>query len=118
MRFLRYPGGKTKLLNFIDKYLPKSNEIVGNYIEPFVGGGSVFLSVKPQNAILSDLNKELIELYNGIRNFPHKVWEIFCSFPEGRKAYYQIRDSEYINRPLAYRASRTLYLNRSCFKGM
>lgn len=118
MRFLRYPGGKTKLLAFIDDFLPKNNEIVGNYIEPFVGGGSVFLSIKPLSAILSDLNNELIELYKGIRNYPHKVWEIFCSFPEGRKAYYQIRDSEYYDKPLAFRAARTLYLNRTCFKGM
>lgn len=118
MRFLRYPGGKTKLLTFIDNYLPKNNEIVGSYIEPFVGGGSIFLSIKPQSAILSDLNCELIELYKGIRNSPHKVWEIFCSFPEGKKTYYQIRDSEYYIRPLAYRAARTLYLNRTCFKGM
>jgi len=118
MRFLRYPGGKTKLLNFLDEYLPKNNEILGNYIEPFIGGGSVFLSIKPINAILSDLNNELIELYKGIRNFPNKVWENFCSFPEGRKAYYAIRDSDYYKQPLAFRAARTLYLNRTCFKGM
>ncbi|GAI33501.1 unnamed protein product, partial [marine sediment metagenome] len=118
MRFLRYPGGKNKLLNFLQSFLPKSNEISGNYIEPFVGGGSVFLSIKPNNAILSDLNNELIELYKGIRNYPHKVWETFCSFPEGKKAYYQIRDSSYNLQPLYYRAARTLYLNRTCFKGM
>ena len=45
MRFLRYPGGKTKQLMYLSAYLPKSEEINGQYIEPFVGGGSVFLSV-------------------------------------------------------------------------
>jgi len=118
LKFLRYPGGKSKLLYFLNQYLPSSGEIAGNYIEPFVGGGSVFLSVQPQSAILSDKNPELIELYKGIRNYPHKVWEIFKTFPEGKKAYYRIRDSEYKKNPLYFRAARTLYLNRTCFKGM
>jgi DNA adenine methylase len=118
MRFLRYPGGKTKLLSFLSYYLPKSEEITGTYIEPFVGGGSVFLFTKPSNAILSDINKELIDLYKGIKKYPHKVWEIFYSFPEGKKAYYIIRDTAYDNKSLACKAARTLYLNRTCFKGM
>jgi len=118
MRFLRYPGGKTKLLNFLYHYIPKSEEISGNYIEPFVGGGSVFLFIKPNNAILSDTNKELIELYKGIKLFPHQVWKNFYSFPKGKKNYYLIRDSKYSQQPLSYRAARTLYLNRTCFKGM
>jgi DNA adenine methylase len=118
MRFLRYPGGKTKFLNFLYDFLPKSGEIKGTYIEPFVGGGSVFLFTKPTKAILSDINNELIELYKGIKFSPHKVWETFCSFPKGKKAYYLIRDSQYFDKPLSYRAARTLYLNRTCFKGM
>ncbi|HQO09485.1 MAG TPA: Dam family site-specific DNA-(adenine-N6)-methyltransferase, partial [Clostridiales bacterium] len=118
MRFLRYPGGKSKLIDYLDDYLPNSKYIKGNYIEPFLGGGSVFLYIQPSKSILSDMNKELIDLYKGIRNCPHKVWEIFSSFPEGKEAYYLIRDSEYLNKPITYRAARTLYLNRTCFKGM
>ena len=38
MRFLRYPGGKTKLISFLKYHIPKSSDIVGDYIEPFVGG--------------------------------------------------------------------------------
>src|SRR3989304_9944158 len=118
MIFLRYPGGKSKLLSFLINYLPQSNNIKGKYIEPFVGGGSIFLFVKPQKAIISDLNKELIDLYKGIRNYPHKVWETFESFPDGKKAYYKIRGEKFEAKPLYYRAARTLYLNRTCFKGM
>lgn len=118
MRFLRYPGGKTKQLMFLADYLPTRIEIQGKYIEPFVGGGSVFLFVQPEKAIIADSNKELVELYIGIRNFPHKVWEIFQNLPSGKEAYYRIRDEKYKNKPLYYRAARTLYLNRTCFKGM
>lgn len=118
MKFLRYPGGKGKLLSFLVRFLPGTNTIHGTYIEPFVGGGAVYLCMQPGNAILSDLNKELIELYRGIRNYPHHVWKTFCSFPEGKIAYYKIRDEKLNGRHLYYRAARTLYLNRTCFKGM
>lgn len=118
MKFLRYPGGKGKQLSFLINYLPKKENIKGKYVEPFVGGGSVFLYLQPEAAVISDLNKDLIELYKGIKNYPHKVWETFKGFPTGKKAYYEIRDSEFTSKPLYYRAARTLYLNRTCFKGM
>lgn len=118
MRFLRYPGGKSKLLSFLVNYLPKCDKIKGRYIEPFVGGGSVFLYIQPQKAIISDLNKDLIDLYHGIKYYPHKVWEIFASFPSGKEAYYKTRDGKTGKNPLYYRAARILYLNRTCFKGM
>jgi DNA adenine methylase len=118
MKFLRYPGGKSRFLNFLVDYLPATEEIKGTYIEPFVGGGSVFLYLKPKEAIISDLNEELIGLYKGIRLYPHKVWETFESFPSGKKSYYKIRDTKVDDKPLYYKAARTLYLNRTCFKGM
>lgn len=118
MRFLRYPGGKSKLLSFLVDYLPNGNEIKGQYIEPFVGGGSVFLHLNPSNPVLADLNAELIDLYKSIKSYPHKVWELFESFPSGKKAYYIIRDCNNSNKPIYFRAARTLYLNRTCFKGM
>ena len=118
MNFLRYPGGKGKLLSFLANYLPNSKKIKGKYIEPFVGGGSVFLYLNPQSAYVADLNKELIDLYRGIKNYPHKVWEIFTSFPKGKISYYKIRNERQDIKPLYYKAARTLYLNRTCFKGM
>lgn len=118
MKFLRYPGGKAKLLMFLAQHIPNNSEISGRYIEPFVGGGSVFLYVRPKRALIADLNTELIDLYTGIRTYPHKVWEIFEHFPSGKEAYYKIRDGEIEHKPMYYRAARTLYLNRTCFKGM
>lgn len=115
LRFLRYPGGKGKQVDFLEQYLPK---IKGRYVEPFVGGGALFLHLQPEEALLADLNKELIELYRGVKNYPHKVWETFKLFPAGKIAYYKIRNRKVENKPLYYRAARTLYLNRTCFKGM
>jgi DNA adenine methylase len=118
MRFLRYPGSKRKFYNNLSKCLPKAGEIKGRYIEPFVGGGSIFLAYEPGKAILSDINSDLIDLYKGIKQYPHKVWEVFSDFPSTKNSYYKIRDSEYKKKRVWYRAARILYLNRTCFKGM
>lgn len=118
MKFLRYPGGKNKLLSFLVNFLPENKRIEGRYIEPFIGGGSVFLHIHPERSLLSDINKELIDLYKGISDYPHEVWKVFKSFPTGRDSYYRVRDGITNNKPLYYRAARTLYLNRTCFKGM
>jgi len=115
MKFLRYPGGKGKLVNFLEKNLPA---IKGHYIEPFVGGGALFLHLQPQKALLADTNKELVDLYNGIKNYPHKVWECFSKFPSGKISYYKIRNMNTDGKPIYHRAARILYLNRTCFKGM
>ena len=118
MKFLRYPGGKARLLKYIAQHLPTDREVEGKYVEPFVGGGSVFFHQRPRRALLCDLNDELIELYKGISLYPHKVWEMYESFPTGKEAYYKVRDSSLERQPLYFRAARTLFLNRTCFKGM
>jgi DNA adenine methylase len=99
-------------------YLPSRDSVLGKFVEPFLGGAAVFFMVNPEKAVLTDINEELITLYRGIRLCPNKVWTIFKSFPSTKEAYYQIRDDEVKQRDLAFRAARTLYLNRTCFKGM
>jgi len=118
VKFIRYPGGKRRLLKYILPYIPSSNYITGRYIEPFVGGGSVFFEIDPQEALLSDINGDLIDLYKGIKRDPKKVWNIYKNFPDTKKGYYEIRDSDLTNEDLYYRSARILYLNRTCFKGM
>jgi len=114
---IRYPGGKRRLLVFLQYYLPKIDTVDGKYIEPFVGSGAVFFYMQPKQSILSDVNPELIDLYRAIRYSPRKVWTSYCSFGNTKSDYHQIRD-QYEPKTLIERASRTLYLNRTCFKGM
>jgi DNA adenine methylase len=47
--------------------------------------------VNPKRALLSNINKDLIDLYRGIKYFPEGVWKIFKNFLENKKAYYEIR---------------------------
>jgi DNA adenine methylase len=117
LKFIRYPGGKQRQLSCLMPYLPNKDSIKGLFVEPFVGGGAVFFGISPHKALLADINPTLIDLYRGIRRHPLEVWKFFKRFPSTRKGYYKIRDSGEEDN-LAYRAARTLYLNRTCFKGM
>lgn len=115
---VRYPGGKQRFLPQILKRLPLPKEIDGRFVEPFVGGGSVYFAYGKKRAVLADLNLELINLYRGIKEDAQKVWDIFCKFPSTKRAYYSVRDCDSTGLDLSAKAARTLYLSRTCFKGM
>jgi len=117
VNFLRYPGSKRRMLGFLSQYLPNREDISGKYIEPFLGSGAVFLSILPKKAFLSDINSELIDLFSGIRLDPDAVWRIYRNYGDTKNDYYHVRDT-YHPRSLSGRAARSLYLNRTCFKGM
>jgi DNA adenine methylase len=116
--FLRYAGSKRRLLSYIKEYLQPPNLIPGRYIDPFVGGGGVFLSLDFNKALLSDINRELMDLYRAIKQDPVGVWSIFESYPSTKHDYYRIRNDKKVDQlDLIARAARTLYLNRTCFRG-
>jgi len=116
--FLRYPGGKRRMLAFLSEHLPIAKQISGRFIEPFVGGGAIYFYLRPKNALLADLNTELIDLYRGISENPDRVWRIYRTYPRGKTAYQRIRAASVNDLSLLQRAARSLYLNRTCFKGM
>lgn len=118
VNLLRYPGGKQRFLKDLAKFLPPRSAIRGRYVEPFIGGAAVFFFVEPKAALLSDINSDLIDLFEGIKQYPLEVWNIYRSFPATKQSYYQIRDLEIRDLNLAERSARLLYLNRTCFKGM
>lgn len=64
--FLKWPGGKSRELKHIIPNLPK---FIDNYYEPFVGGGAVYFSIyNAKNFFINDKSKDLIELYNNIKD--------------------------------------------------
>ncbi len=115
---LRYPGGKQRHLSYFAHILRNPEHRWQRYVEPFLGGGSVFFFVNPENALLSDKNQELIDLYRGIRDYPQEVWESYQKFPNTKRGYYSIRSWIIEDLDIPTKAARTLYLNRTCFKGM
>lgn len=115
---IRYPGGKQRFLAQIIAHLPRADEIKGRFVEPFFGGGAVFFALQPMPSVLNDLNPELINLYRGIRHDPEEVWRRFSTYPASRRAYYRVRQQIPRSWGVVAKAARTLYLNRTCFKGM
>jgi len=113
--FLKWAGGKRWLFESGQYSLP---DFPGRYIEPFLGGGAAFFENRPQNAILSDANSRLIELYVAIRDQP----ELFKKHLHHHARehchdyYYRVRGKK-CRKPVT-RAAQFLYLNRTCWNGL
>lgn len=113
--FVKWAGGKRWLTDHALLGLPK---FTGRYIEPFLGGGAMYFHLRPQSAILSDLNSRLIETYKAIRNDPHPVQTILREHHEAhcKQHYYEVRGMDLESLP--ERAAQFLYLNRTCWNGL
>ena len=62
---VKWVGGKRQLLDDITPLLPKQ---ISTYCEPFLGGGAVLFARQPKNAIINDLNDDLMLVYEVIRD--------------------------------------------------
>src|SRR2546428_12818753 len=88
--FLKWAGGKSRILPSIVKLVP--SDFV-NYFEPFLGGGALFFRLAPQHAVLSDLNSELMECYRIVRDQPLELIEALSQMgelPWESSTYYKI----------------------------
>ena len=117
--FLKWAGGKYSLLPELDRLIPAGKRL----IEPFVGGGSVFLnSDKHERFLLADINADLINLYQMLAVVPDSViYEAMKAFRHLNDAenYTEIREAFNAQRLDAVeRAAAFLYLNRHCFNGL
>jgi DNA adenine methylase len=113
--FLRWAGGKSWLVKHFNQFLPKNG--FNNYHEPFLGGGSIFLSFAPsKKAYLSDLNKELIETYCSLKSDPEGIINELKTYENSDDFYYKIRNRNFKNS--VKRAARFIYLNQTSFNGI
>ncbi|WJR79647.1 Dam family site-specific DNA-(adenine-N6)-methyltransferase [Bradyrhizobium sp. NP1] len=114
--FLKWAGGKRWLTNNTEFEVPRFS---GRYIEPFLGSGSIFFWLQPNDAMLSDLNSELIATYVALRDEHAKVLRHLRQHARSHSKahYYKARD-EFRPRSTAARAARFLYLNRTCWNGL
>ncbi|HET6434602.1 MAG TPA: DNA adenine methylase [Xanthomonadaceae bacterium] len=109
--FVRWVGGKSRLL---PRLLPHIPERIGNYFEPFLGGGAVFLACAAQisgRAVLADLNGHLIAAWIAMRDHQaelrtHLAW---YAQHDSKDFYYQVRAEA--PDDLIGKAARFLYLN-------
>lgn len=119
--FLKWVGGKRQLMPSIVDLLPKNIKEL-NYIEPFIGGGAVLFHLQPKNAIINDFNEELINVYNVIKNNLNELIIDLKNHENNADYFYQIRSldrtDEFRNLTSIQRASRIIYLNKTCFNGL
>lgn len=113
--FLKWAGGKKWFIDQEEQRLPiKYNR----YIDPFLGGGAVFFHLAPREAILSDINNELVNTYIAVRDDVESVYRNLRIHARNhcREYYYQVRNRN--TRTLVTSAARMIYLNKSCFNGI
>ena len=112
---LRWAGSKKRLLPALVQSAPPQ---FNRYIEPFVGSGVLFLAMTPRQAILGDINSDLVDTYNTLKRNAATVWERASAMSDSADYYYELRaiDATKLNR--LDRAARFVYLNRYCFNGV
>lgn len=118
--FVKWVGGKRQLLDEIVPLLPGK---VSSYCEPFVGGGAVLFSIQPKNAIVNDLNKDLIGVYKTVKDNVEDLIKDLAKHENTPEYFYAIRDLDrdknvYESLSEVERASRIIYLNKTCFNGL
>ena len=117
--FLKWAGGKRQLLKEIEKYIPSK---ISTYYEPFLGGGAVLLSIQPKKAIVNDSNQEIINVYKVIRDNVDELIEDLKKHKNTAEYFYYLRKkdrtSEYNHLSNIERASRLIYLNKTCYNGL
>lgn len=116
---VKWVGGKRQLMFELLNNMPKN---YNRYFEPFIGGGALFFELQPDNAYISDMNEELINLYQVVRNNVDELITDLQKHDFSKDYFMEIRNidrtEEYKNWSDIQKASRFIYLNRTCFNGM
>ena len=117
--FLRWVGGKTRLIPRLREYLPSDNDY-GTYYEPFLGAGAVFFELEPRAAVLGDANRELVQCFRWVRKAPVRVGSILSELAiDQSEASYYLRRMEFNSlRSGVRKAALFIYLNKTCFNGV
>lgn len=117
---VKWFGSKRKLLPELVARMPAA---YGRYYEPFCGGAALYLHVEPENAVLSDTNGDLVNVYRHIvKNVDDVVLDLeWHARKHSETFYYEVRErwnTGYYDPPNSNRAAAFLYLNKTCFNGL
>lgn len=117
---VKWVGGKRQLL---DDLLPLFPSQFSSYCEPFLGGGAVLFKLQPSVAYVNDINSDLIEMYEVIRDNVEELIMALSEHPNEESHFYSVRDWDrnkkfYENLTKVERAARIIYLNKTCYNGL
>jgi len=120
--FIKWVGGKTKLIDAVLSVAPPHFE---RYVEPFIGGGAVFLHVLQQRqgmaALIADMNRDLVGTWEAVRNGSSEFFDRLNELngPSSKAKYLKARKEFNDTKTLPHlRAADFIYLNKSCFNGL
>lgn len=122
MPVVKWVGGKRQLLDTLIPLLPKPRQIT-SYCEPFVGGGALLFKLQPPKAYINDINQELIQLYQVIRDDVEALIQALEKHENNAEYFYNIRDwdrnhAQYMELSSIAKAARIIYLNKTCYNGL
>ena len=120
---VKWAGGKRQIIDKIKAALPKD---FNNYYEPFVGGGALLFELAPENAVINDVNQELLAIYKCLQD--EELYKLMIGELDKHEAnhsedyYYEVRawdrNPRFELEPLWKRAARAIYLNKACYNGL
>ncbi|HEX3345081.1 MAG TPA: DNA adenine methylase [Polyangiaceae bacterium] len=113
--FLKWAGGKSQLLEQFATLLPRPGSY-RRYLEPFVGSGALFFHLRPDEAELADVNREIVDCYRAVKARPGDVIRELEKHRHDERHYYDVRAN--VPPKLAERAARTIYLNKTGYNGL
>jgi DNA adenine methylase len=117
--FLKWAGGKRQLLPAILGKIPAG---IRTYFEPFAGGGAVLFALQPPRACINDANAELVNLYRVVQSDPEALIASAKKHRHSETYYYKQRALDrsegFSTTPAVNRASRILFLNKTCYNGL
>ncbi|CCQ10807.1 Methyl-directed repair DNA adenine methylase [Pseudoalteromonas luteoviolacea B = ATCC 29581] len=120
--FLKWAGGKYALVEDIAQRLKKANADAETLVEPFVGAGSVFLNTDYKHYVLNDINADLINLYQELKDAPDEfisdAKKLFVDLNNHPDAYYSYRQQFNESVDVYERAILFLYMNRHGYNGL
>lgn len=117
---VKWVGGKRQLLQDLTPLFPKE---ITAYCEPFLGGGAVLFKLQPEVAYINDINSDLMEVYEVIRDNVEELIEALSEHPNEKEHFYQVRDwdrnkEQYRQLSKVQKAARIIYLNKTCYNGL
>ena len=117
---VKWPGGKSRLLPELLARLPAT---WNRYYEPFAGGAALFFRLAPREAVLGDLNAELIVTYRGLAERLPGVSRHLATYRDAHSpAHYYATRTRWNTERTSWDPSKTaatfIYLNKTCFNGL
>lgn len=116
--FIKWAGGKTRLLPVLLPFVPESFR---RYHEPFLGGGAFFFAVHSRGtspAFISDFNDDLVNVWQTVQSDPKALHRRLAKYVanDSEEFFYSVRAKTH--KDAVERAAHFIYLNKTAWNGL